>query len=221
MWEGSVFDLVIIFQKHYSPLVVAVGDGSIAGLAPCPLHELFCTPSMRQTLRHSSSKQDMWRGQGVFRFCAASACIGLKWGVVDYAKPTHVLLPSDERKREPPSHAVNLRRRGIEPGRCCTLGWKEKHRYLVRNARFVRFVYTYAVFFNRPCRRCILHRPDDPMSFCRDLLDKNIGERDGKTVAYDPACPPRLLKVIACASQFCFARFTPSANPRTLGVLPP
>lgn len=36
------------------------------------------------------------------------------------------------------------------------------------------------------------------MSFCRDLLDKNIEEREGKTAAYDPACPPRLLKVRVC-----------------------
>lgn len=33
------------------------------------------------------------------------------------------------------------------------------------------------------------------MAFCRDLLDRNIEEREGKTGVYDPACPPRLLKV--------------------------
>ncbi|CAM9635261.1 unnamed protein product, partial [Ectocarpus sp. 12 AP-2014] len=42
--------------------------------------------------------------------------------------------------------------------------------------------------------RSILHRPDDPMVFCRDLLERSIGERDGKTAAYDPTCPGRLLK---------------------------
>lgn len=52
-----------------------------------------------------------------------------------------------------------------------------------------------AIYINRPCHRCILHRPDDPMAFCRDLLDKNIEEREGKTATYDPGCPPQLLKV--------------------------
>ncbi|CAN0280045.1 unnamed protein product, partial [Ectocarpus sp. 12 AP-2014] len=32
------------------------------------------------------------------------------------------------------------------------------------------------------------------MVFCRDLLERSIGERDGKTAAYDPTCPGRLLK---------------------------
>ncbi|CAM9593568.1 unnamed protein product [Ectocarpus sp. 6 AP-2014] len=32
------------------------------------------------------------------------------------------------------------------------------------------------------------------MVFCRDLLERSIGERDGKTAAYDPTCPARLLK---------------------------
>ncbi|CAM9783284.1 unnamed protein product [Ectocarpus sp. 4 AP-2014] len=34
------------------------------------------------------------------------------------------------------------------------------------------------------------------MVFCRDLLARSIGERDGKTAAYDPTCPARLLKAI-------------------------
>ncbi|CAN0057466.1 unnamed protein product, partial [Ectocarpus sp. 8 AP-2014] len=32
------------------------------------------------------------------------------------------------------------------------------------------------------------------MVFCQDLLERSIGERDGKTAAYDPTCPARLLK---------------------------
>ncbi|CAM9178830.1 unnamed protein product [Scytosiphon promiscuus] len=47
--------------------------------------------------------------------------------------------------------------------------------------------------------RCILHRPDDPMAFCRDLLARNIEERAGKPPAYDPSCAPRLLK--ACTKE--------------------
>lgn len=33
------------------------------------------------------------------------------------------------------------------------------------------------------------------MAFCRDLLAKSIEEREGKAATYDPASPPRLLKV--------------------------
>ena len=43
--------------------------------------------------------------------------------------------------------------------------------------------------------RVILHRPDDPMVFCRDLLETNIEERGGKNIPFDPACAPHLLKV--------------------------
>ncbi|CAM9142488.1 unnamed protein product [Laminaria digitata] len=42
--------------------------------------------------------------------------------------------------------------------------------------------------------RVILHRPDDPMVFCLDLLERNIGERGGKSAPFDPACGTRLLK---------------------------
>lgn len=43
--------------------------------------------------------------------------------------------------------------------------------------------------------RCILHRPEDPVAFCRDLLNVNIDARGGIAVPYDPSCAPRLLKV--------------------------
>lgn len=33
------------------------------------------------------------------------------------------------------------------------------------------------------------------MVFCRDLLETNIEERGGRTIPFDPACAPRLLKV--------------------------
>ena len=56
------------------------------------------------------------------------------------------------------------------------------------------------LFLSVVCRafsfgRVILHRPDDPMVFCRDLLERNIEERGGNSTPFDPACAPRLLKV--------------------------
>lgn len=56
--------------------------------------------------------------------------------------------------------------------------------------------------------RCILHRPDDPMIFCRDLLDCSVEARGGAAAPYDPACAPRLLKVCCFTLTVEFQYFT-------------
>lgn len=43
------------------------------------------------------------------------------------------------------------------------------------------------------------------MVFCRDLLERSIGERDEKTAAYDPTCPARLLKVPVNRTKQCWS----------------
>ncbi|CAM9295359.1 unnamed protein product [Choristocarpus tenellus] len=42
--------------------------------------------------------------------------------------------------------------------------------------------------------RCILHRPEDPMVFCRDLLTEKIEMNGGNGAAYDPSSISKYLK---------------------------
>ncbi|CAM9437536.1 unnamed protein product, partial [Discosporangium mesarthrocarpum] len=46
--------------------------------------------------------------------------------------------------------------------------------------------------------RCILHRPEDPMVFCRNLLSEKIEQNGGEGTPYDPSAISKSLKAREC-----------------------